>query len=117
MSVRVLIAQLPRLLQDIVDDLLANAPDIEVTESGVPQLRLQASIASQHPHVVILACEEGEVERVSRHALGADRAKVLAMTRGGREAYLFELHPRQIPLGEVSPGTLLGAIRNAERLQ
>src|SRR5262245_46075788 len=89
-SVRVLIAQLPRLLQDIVDDLLANAPDIEVTESGVPQLHLQSSIAAQHPHVVILACDEGEVERVSRHALGADRAKVLAMTRGGREACLFE---------------------------
>ena len=113
MSVRVLIAQLPRLLQDIVEDLLTHQPDIEVMGSGLSEQALPGRVATQHPDVVIVACEQDAVEQVARGVLGADPAKVLAVTRGGREACLFELQPRYVSLGEVSPSTLLSAIRSA----
>lgn len=39
------------------------------------------------------------------------RTKVLTVERNGRAAFLYELRPYSVPLGEVSPSALLDAIR------
>ena len=41
------------------------------------------------------------------------RTKVLTLERNGRAAFLYELRPYAVPLGEASPSTLLDAVRGS----
>jgi hypothetical protein len=62
---------------------------------------------------VIISCNAEDAERQAQAMLRcAAPTKVLAMTGGGRDAFFFELHPRRSELRDVSPRTLLAAIRS-----
>jgi hypothetical protein len=39
--------------------------------------------------------------------------KIIVIATDGRTAFLYELQPHSVPLGEVAPSSLITAIRNA----
>ena len=101
LPVWVAVVDLPRMMSEIVKDILDQAPDVAV---------LQAS-DWEDADVVILTAENEELPATGRTQLVLHRAaKVLTIDRQGRSAYLYELRPHRTPLGEVSAETLLAAI-------
>ena len=112
--IRVLIIDLPRMLREIVRGTIASEPDIVL----VGELPMDTSIAegarAADPAVVILGSEHPDVlpdcpEVLARNA----RLAVLAVGADGRESFLYELRPRRVPLGEVSPRRLVEVIRSS----
>lgn len=118
-QIRVLLSGLPRMLRDIVAELIGAQPDMDVVDaSAVPALgaALPELARRVRPHVVIVG---GGHDAQARSALGdallrqAPELRVLALGADGRRAWLYEMRPCEVPLGEVSPAVLLTAIRGA----
>lgn len=102
---------MPRILREIIEQAVADEPDMEIVEAetGVP---LREAVESSKADFVIAGADYdfGEVARALDER---PRLRVLAVAGDGREAFLYELRPTRTPLGEVSPRTIVDAIRGA----
>ena len=112
--IRVLIIDLPTMLREIVRETVAAEPDMVL----VGELPMETTIAegarAADPGVVILGSEHPDVvphcpEVLARNA----QLAVLAVGADGRESFLYELRPRRVALGEVSPRRLVEVIRSS----
>jgi hypothetical protein len=98
--VRVALLELPRMLSEIVKDILDQAVDVSVAEDSANEI-----------DVFIVGAQEDELPASGLTQLERQpNAKVLTINRNGRSAYLYELRPHRTPLGEVSAETLLAAV-------
>jgi hypothetical protein len=101
------------MLSDIVKEIL-DEPDIHVAaEFPLPFEGTQVrDIVGAGPDVVILNTSEGGLPPAARALLARQpHAKVLAMRNDGRQTSLYELRPHETDLGQISPETLLQAVR------
>ena len=99
--VRVALLDLPRMLNEIVKEILDQAEDVTVVEAG----------NEPDPDVYIVGAQQDELPPVGLAQLERQpRAKVLTIDRNGRDAHLYELRPHRTPLGELSTDTLLAAV-------
>jgi hypothetical protein len=110
---------MPAILHDIVKDALAGARG--VTLVGDVQHRSRAlapEVERTNPAVVLLGSDHPELAE-GRVPVFPGRAdlKLLAVSADGREATLYELLPRTTALGELSPETLVSAVRSAGAAQ
>ena len=112
--IRVLVTKMPRLLHDLVQKLLSRESDIELLFAKGDKGKLLDMIGEAKPDVVIVACDESKISEVGLQFL-QKQPKLLAITKGGREALLYELRPRTQPIGELSPESLLAAVRGTRQ--
>jgi DNA-binding NarL/FixJ family response regulator len=104
----------PPLLHDVLRELLASEPDIELINFISPDEAQVSSAKTTQPDVVILSSSNPEDESLSIRLLFASpRSRVLALTTDGRCCFLYELRPHRIFLGELSRDALLAAVRGA----
>ncbi len=102
---------MPKLLLDMLDRVVASAPDMSVV--GRTEENDLAAAATRMRADVILVGEEmkprpGEYAKLLiRHP----RLKVLAITDDGKTGTLHEMRPQRFPLGEISADSLRDAIR------
>jgi len=104
------------MLTDIVKAIFASEKDFElVGEVGEHDALLQAAIDAQADVIVVgpLVAAESRDFRDFLHA--RPRMKIVAIGVDGRQAVLHELQYQLIPIGDVSPASLLAAIRVAAR--
>lgn len=103
---------MPRILREIIERAVADEPDMEIVDSEAGNMPLREAIEASEPDFVIAGADYdfGEVARVLDER---PRLRVLAVAGDGREAFLYELRPTRTPLGEVSPRTIVDAIRGA----
>ena len=102
---------MPRLLRDVVESLIESQPDLRLVRR---KARWWAWPWSSTPeiHVFIFAAEPPEAELLAGRLLAIrPRLRVIALSKDGRESWLYELHAEA--LGAVSPERLLNAIRPA----
>ena len=65
-----------------------------------------------HPDLVIIAIREGAPPPFGWELFAADpRPRVLGIASEGREGFVYELRPYRMPIGELSPETLVNAVR------
>jgi hypothetical protein len=100
------VTDLSGMLTDIVTNTLEAAPDIAVTvASGAEALAVEADVA------VVPGPPEGlpalGMELLGRHPW----MQVMTIRRDGQATSLYELRPYERKLGEISPQTLLDAVR------
>jgi DNA-binding NarL/FixJ family response regulator len=111
--IRVLLANLPLILAGLVERVLDQA-DLEVVGVVSDHVEVLVATGRTRADVVVLGIEEAALPGPASHLLEEyPHAKVLAVTPDGRRAFLYELRPHLVPLGEASPARLLDAIRNA----
>jgi hypothetical protein len=92
------------VLRDIIETTLMPLQDIEVILS-VP--------GGPPPDVVVLGLKETERPETVEVLLGRyPNARVLGIAGDGRQAYMHELRPHRVALGELSPDQLIEAIRH-----
>lgn len=110
---RIVLVDLPRMLREIIADAVVREPDMSLAGHVADGDDLLATIDETDADVVIVGAE-GFPAREVRRLLGVrPTLKVLLVTGDGREAALYELRPHEEPLGELSPRTLVAAIRTA----
>ena len=114
--IRILLAQLQGMLRDVVLQLLDGQADMTVVGDMEDPIDTLLAAERTHADVVVLGMEDDELPGVASHLLDEyPYLKVLAVTPDGRRAFLYELRPELVALGEASPDVLLQAIRTAFR--
>src|SRR3712207_1789153 len=107
-----LIAEMPKLMRDIIVDTVLPEPDIEIVGEVAGGDDLLQLAGRTRPDVVIRALDRADLlSEFDRLLYTYPETRVLAVTTNGRQAILYELRPQQVPLGEASPHGLLAAIR------
>jgi hypothetical protein len=110
--VEVVLIDLPEVLSDIVVAILERDPDVRIAAQLRSERQPLGSIVGPFVDVAIVG-GDGEPLAAAVHELLCRRPRLRALTVGGdgREAWLYELRPHRTALGEVSPHTLLEAVK------
>jgi DNA-binding NarL/FixJ family response regulator len=112
--IRILLVELPRILRDIISDVVAQERDMEVVRVLETRDALLTAVQESPADVVILGLADTALPEVCDELVGAHpQMKVLAVAGDGRGVFLHELRPQTLSLGEVSPQGLIDAVRAA----
>lgn len=111
--IRILLTNLPRMLQDVLERVLADQDDMELVGYVADPIEVLLIATAREIEVVILGVEDG-LPGVASHLLEErPQLKILAVSPDGRRAFLYHLQPYMVPIGELSPDGLVDAIRAA----
>ncbi len=113
--IRVAIANLPAMLDDIVRHILGAADDVTIVGTARGQGELVALARAAHPEVVILGMAQDVAEPGWEFFLVDPQLRVLGLELDGRQTYAYELRPHREPLGELSARGLVDAVRRLAR--
>jgi hypothetical protein len=98
------------MLSEIVRAVLDRQEDIRVVAQLDPPVRLRVAVDQAKADVVIASNEQ--VEAQGGELLRAHPCvRALAVGDDGRQTVLWRMEPQKIKLGEMSPQTLLKAVR------
>ena len=112
--IRVMLAHMPPMLQDVIRDAFRHQPDVEVVATIGADEPLLPALEAIRADVVIFGASSRNELALAQHAWARfPRIKVLTIADGGRSAVLHALRPHQVVLGDVSLESLLAAIRGA----
>jgi DNA-binding NarL/FixJ family response regulator len=115
-NIRILLADMPAMLLDIVAGILAAEPDLTVVDMLADSTDLTAAVERTQADIVITQ-QTGSAQEADQIALLLPkcRLKIIALTDNGRQGVLYELHPHRAPLGDMSADRLVATIRAAAR--
>jgi DNA-binding NarL/FixJ family response regulator len=117
MTIRILLAGLPRIMREIVERALRDAPDMEVIGALDALDALDARLGALEPDVLVVGLgAEGDAPRLDPLLYRMPRLTCLASAGDARRAFLYELHPRATPVRDVSPDGLVQAIRSIQQV-
>jgi hypothetical protein len=100
------------ILSHIVKGIL-DEPDIRVLAELPLERWSAAKVDEAEADVLILASEDRSLSLLREVLRARPLLKVLTVRNDGRDTSLFELRPHETDLGQVSPETLLTAVRTA----
>jgi DNA-binding NarL/FixJ family response regulator len=113
--IRVLLA-VPLAISHAFGQILAGTDDIEIVGTATEGIEILLTTGASRADVVVIVMEGDTVPGICTHLLAEyPHVKVLGVTGDIRRAVLYELQPRLVPLGEMSPSGLPDAIRTAVR--
>jgi DNA-binding NarL/FixJ family response regulator len=110
--IRILITPMPRLLQQIIELMLASQPDMIVAGHAKPSESVARAAKRVRADLVVLRENEGGAGGTPWQMLNENpRLKILAITSDGHRATRYELRPHQVVIDDISPESLIDAIR------
>jgi DNA-binding NarL/FixJ family response regulator len=110
--IRVVTAELSRILNDIIGSVLEANGDIRVVGKAGNRSELLELTRRFRPDVVIMGLDEPGVANVGWDLfVGDPLLRVLGVVGEGRQILMYELRPHRTPLGELSPEELIAAVR------
>jgi DNA-binding NarL/FixJ family response regulator len=115
-AIRILLVAMPHLMCDILEQGLRTQPELEVVGVLDSLSSLATEARRAQPDVLVLGVD-GQQLPPECGPVFAQRPdlRVFAIELDAAEAALYELRPRRVPLGSVSPAALAVAIRDAAR--
>lgn len=114
--IRVLLAQMPAILRDILRRAIAEQADMTVAGEIADLDQLPGIGDAAAPDVVIVGLDEKELPPPCLRLLEARPGlKILVVAAGGREAVLHQSSGAATSVAEVSAEGILRAIRDAVR--
>ena len=116
MSIGILLGEMPRMLQDVVGNIVGVEPDLHVIADGVEPAALVDRVERDRPDVVVLWAQSATPPALCDELLGRfPRLAVVALEDGGQRASMYVMRPARVPLSEMSRTQLVTAIRLAAR--
>jgi DNA-binding NarL/FixJ family response regulator len=113
-NIRVLIRDAPTMLRDILEQAISSEPDMEVIPEPVVSPPTEEQL--QSPDVVVVGMSDAQPAEGARALLDRwPHSHVLVITARGHRVLQYQLLPRGVDLGEMSPAQLAEAIRAAAR--
>ncbi len=116
-KIHVFLVGMEGILGEIVRDLVAHQPDMDIVAEVTATRELLPAAQLSGSGVVIACLAEGSEpledwgELLERHP----RIALVAVHGDGRQATLYRVRPERIAIGELSPATLIDAIRDPTR--
>jgi hypothetical protein len=109
---RLVLLEMPGILADLIRQAIAGH-DVEIVAfvRDVPELESVVQETEVDLVIVGLAAEASELGRFDKALDTRPGMRVLAIEGDGRTACMYMLVPRIIPLGPLSPSTLIELIR------
>ena len=111
---RVVLGTMPPLLGDIVRETLVQS-DVDVLAEVGSRGEILSAVEQTGAHVVILGMAPDAWSSLSgllRDLLTHHpRLTVIALASDGRSGYVYQLQPRTIAIDDISPKTLVQAVR------
>jgi DNA-binding NarL/FixJ family response regulator len=109
--VRIVIGAVPEILREILSEVLASEPGFEVVHlaNGV----LPEDIAWKAPDLVVTMIDNGVPKAFREFFKVYPNMRLLGLKSHGRNAFLVELQPQKVSLGELSSEDLVVTIREA----
>lgn len=112
--IRVVLGTMPPLLCDIVRETLAGEQDFEILAEVTRPEHLLAAIMRTGASVAVVGIASGDSKALVHELLAIEpRLAIVALTSDGRTGYVHALQPREWAIADISPETLLDAIRAA----
>ena len=100
------------MTREIIRRTFAKAKDVSLVAEHPADAPLARVVADADADVVIFGTNDALLPPgCSQLMKERPRTRVLTVERNGRAAFLYELRPYAVPLGEASPSTLLDAVR------
>jgi DNA-binding NarL/FixJ family response regulator len=112
---RILLDGMSEMLRTIITDILSTDPQCEIMADMVEQNHLRSQLRETPADVVILAVPDVEAtsSRCAELLAHHPATRIIAITSDGKRALLYDLRPQVTPIDELSPATLLSAIRQS----
>jgi len=111
--IRVITAELPGLLHDIIGDVLESAGDIRLIGQAANHGELLELARQLSPDVVIMGLDESGPPGFGWDLyINNPLLRVLGIVGEGCQTFVYELRPHRTPLGELSPEALVAAVRS-----
>jgi predicted RNA-binding protein YlqC (UPF0109 family) len=111
--VRIVLVGMPEMLREITRNAIHDEPWAEIVAEYDAPVPISDAARANDANVVLVG-DSPEVDAEANGLLDdARQLAVLALTDDGRQTVLYELRPHKVPLGEISPGRLVDAIRTA----
>ena len=112
---RVVLGTMPPLLGDIVRETLVRQSDVDVLAEVGSRGEIMSAVEQTGAHVVILGMSPDAWSSLSgllRDLLAHHpRLTIIALASDGRSGYVYQLQPRTIAIDDISPATLVQAVR------
>lgn len=116
-NIRVLIRDAPTMLRDILEHAISNEPDMEVIPEPVVSTPAEAN-QPPSPDVVVVGASDSDPAETARALLERwPESHVFVIAAGGHRVLLYELLPRGVDLGELSPQQAVHSFRSAFRAE
>jgi DNA-binding NarL/FixJ family response regulator len=110
---RVLLLEIPAMLADLLKGIVQADDQIEIVAELADATDLIEVSDRADAHVVIINLPDSDLPASCSALLGErPRMRVIGLAGHGRNGFLWELRPHRLALGEISPSTLLPAIRS-----
>jgi DNA-binding NarL/FixJ family response regulator len=112
--IHILLAGMPRMLLDMITDIVALHAEMMVAGRMQDTVDLRAAVKKTRADVVIL--NEPAIGPPQNHQellYSRPHLGVLSITSDGRQFFLHKLRPVRTALGEVSPESLVQAIQSS----
>lgn len=115
-EIRVLLINMRGVLGDVIKTVLLDCADVSVVADCVDTADASAMIASTGAEVVVCALDAAATADIASRLFEPHRrVKVIAVRDDGRQALLWELHPQQSVLGDLSPRLLVDTVRRGSQ--
>ena len=112
---RVILGTMPPLLGDIIRETLGRQTDVEVAAEVGVRTAIVSAVTDTRAHVAIIGIAPDGWSTLSQllgELLGHHpRLTIIAIASDGRSGYVYRLQPRTIAIDDVSPSSLVQAIR------
>lgn len=115
--INVLLSSRPKLLSDVIKDLITHQPDMKVVGEVIDPLQLLQKASETLVDVIIITPFKGNgVPRIC-HQLLNDHPLIIIVTQlpGGKATHLYRSDSEVLRIEEPSPASILDAIRKAHR--
>jgi DNA-binding NarL/FixJ family response regulator len=109
--IRIAVVDLQRFTREVIKEVVAGEHDMEIAAEFPDLEDLVQAADDANANFVIAATDLTGPAEVHRLLEARPWVKVLGISSDARQSFLYELRPQMVPLGEVSPQTLLEAIR------
>jgi DNA-binding NarL/FixJ family response regulator len=105
---------LPQLVAEMVERAVERQGDMALVGTATSLRELVALARRTKPDVVVVGLHDHDLPRDYLELLfDQPRTRVLGIAAHDGHAYLYELRPEQVELGEVSPDDVVESIRQA----
>lgn len=112
--IRVFVSAPSRVISGVLADAIAAEPDMEIVGEALTDENLLSAVAEIEPDILVLNTRRVTAANDWAAPPFSDRPlKVLAIVGDDARGLIYELRPCQALLGEMSPPSLVEAIRTA----
>jgi DNA-binding NarL/FixJ family response regulator len=109
-AIRIVVLDTHRMFGELIQRVFA-ASELDVETHVVRDIPAVAVAEEYQPDLLIAAVDDPRVEQFDEVFAIRPMMTVLAVVGDGRQSFLYRLRPIRERLGELSPETLLSAVR------